>query len=142
VAGKNLAVGSYDQHLFLECGNAAVILAVGPRNPKERRIDTTGAGAAAGRLAYVCSECVHAIGPHHCQFAGCGLARGLVVVTSNEAAFRRVGGLRIENWRGANVSCNAVSARPSGSPARGECTHRDDALNAPRICFATPGSSR
>jgi tRNA(fMet)-specific endonuclease VapC len=39
------------------------------------------------------------IGPHDCQIAGCGLARGLVVVTANEAEFRRVGGLRVENWR-------------------------------------------
>lgn len=39
------------------------------------------------------------IGPYDCQIAGCGLARGLVVVTSNEAEFLRVGGLRIENWR-------------------------------------------
>jgi hypothetical protein len=58
--GKSLVVGSYDQHLFLQCGNAPVILAVGPRNPKARRIDTTVAGGAAGRLAYICSECVHA----------------------------------------------------------------------------------
>lgn len=39
------------------------------------------------------------IGPYDCQIAGCGVARGLVVVTSNEAEFRRVSGLRIENWR-------------------------------------------
>ncbi|WP_407280504.1 type II toxin-antitoxin system VapC family toxin [Aromatoleum evansii] len=43
------------------------------------------------------------IDPYDCQIAGCGLARGLVVVTSNEAEFRRVSGLRIENWRGASV---------------------------------------
>ena len=43
------------------------------------------------------------IGPYDCQIAGCGLARGLIVVTSNEAEFARVGGLRIENWRQANA---------------------------------------
>jgi tRNA(fMet)-specific endonuclease VapC len=31
--------------------------------------------------------------------AGCGLARGLVVVTSNSTEFRRVSGLQVENWR-------------------------------------------
>ena len=41
------------------------------------------------------------IGPYDCQIVGCGLARGLVVVTANEAEFRRIGGLRIENWREA-----------------------------------------
>jgi tRNA(fMet)-specific endonuclease VapC len=39
------------------------------------------------------------IGPYDCQIAGCGLARGLVVVTANEAEFRRVSGLCVENWR-------------------------------------------
>lgn len=39
------------------------------------------------------------IGPYDCLIAGCGLARGLVVVTSNESEFRRISGLRVENWR-------------------------------------------
>jgi tRNA(fMet)-specific endonuclease VapC len=39
------------------------------------------------------------IGPYDCQIAACALARGLVLVTSNEGEFRRVGGLVIENWR-------------------------------------------
>jgi tRNA(fMet)-specific endonuclease VapC len=39
------------------------------------------------------------IGPYDCQIAGCGLARGLIVVTANEAEFRRVSGLCVENWR-------------------------------------------
>jgi tRNA(fMet)-specific endonuclease VapC len=39
------------------------------------------------------------IGPYDCQIAGCALARGLVVVTANEAEFRRVSGLCVENWR-------------------------------------------
>lgn len=39
------------------------------------------------------------IGPYDCQIAGTGLARGLVVVTSNVTEFQRVSGLRMENWR-------------------------------------------
>ncbi|MBI4191124.1 MAG: type II toxin-antitoxin system VapC family toxin, partial [Betaproteobacteria bacterium] len=41
------------------------------------------------------------IGAYDVLIAGCALARGLVLVTSNEREFRRVGGLRIENWRTA-----------------------------------------
>jgi tRNA(fMet)-specific endonuclease VapC len=39
------------------------------------------------------------IGPYDCQIAACALARGLVLVSSNEGEFRRVGGLQLENWR-------------------------------------------
>ncbi len=39
------------------------------------------------------------IGAYDALIAGCALARGLVLVTSNEREFGRVGGLRIENWR-------------------------------------------
>ncbi len=39
------------------------------------------------------------IGPYDCLIAGCGLARGLVVVTSNASEFGRISGLRMENWR-------------------------------------------
>ena len=39
------------------------------------------------------------IGPYDSQIAGCGLARGLVVVTSNDREFQRVSGLQLENWR-------------------------------------------
>ncbi|MFM8901656.1 MAG: type II toxin-antitoxin system VapC family toxin [Burkholderiales bacterium] len=41
------------------------------------------------------------IGPYDSQIAGTALARGLVVVTSNTTEFQRVGGLRLENWRGS-----------------------------------------
>lgn len=41
------------------------------------------------------------IGPYDALIAGCALARGLVLVTSNEREFSRVSGLRIENWRKA-----------------------------------------
>jgi tRNA(fMet)-specific endonuclease VapC len=39
------------------------------------------------------------IGAYDVLIAGTGLARGLVVVTSNTAEFSRVSGLRLENWR-------------------------------------------
>ena len=41
------------------------------------------------------------IGAYDVLIAGCALARGLLLVTSNEREFRRVGGLGIENWRTA-----------------------------------------
>lgn len=39
------------------------------------------------------------IGAYDVLIAGTGLARGLVVVTSNVGEFQRVGGLQVENWR-------------------------------------------
>ena len=39
------------------------------------------------------------IGAYDALIAGCALARGLVLVTSNEREFRRVSGLPVENWR-------------------------------------------
>ena len=39
------------------------------------------------------------IGAYDVLIAGCGLARGLVVVTSNTGEFQRVSGLVLENWR-------------------------------------------
>lgn len=39
------------------------------------------------------------IGPYDILIAGCGLARGLIVVTSNTGEFERVSGLLLENWR-------------------------------------------
>ena len=41
------------------------------------------------------------IGAYDVLIAGCALARGLVLVSSNEREFRRVSGLRVENWRKA-----------------------------------------
>lgn len=40
------------------------------------------------------------VGAYDALIAGCALARGLVLVTSNEREFRRVSGLQTENWRG------------------------------------------
>ena len=39
------------------------------------------------------------IGAYDVLIAGVALAKGLVVVTSNSGEFKRVGGLRVENWR-------------------------------------------
>lgn len=39
------------------------------------------------------------IGAYDVLIAGCGLSKGLVLVTSNIAEFRRIGGLQVENWR-------------------------------------------
>ncbi len=59
--------------------------------------DADAKAAAAIRAAL--HQVGRPIGPYDCQIAGCGLARGLVVVTSNEKEFRRVSGLMVENWR-------------------------------------------
>lgn len=39
------------------------------------------------------------IGAYDVLIAGTGLARGLVVITSNVGEFQRVGGLQVDNWR-------------------------------------------
>ena len=39
------------------------------------------------------------IGSYDVLIAGCGLARGLILVTSNLAEFQRVSGMVVENWR-------------------------------------------
>jgi tRNA(fMet)-specific endonuclease VapC len=39
------------------------------------------------------------IGAYDVLIAGCALARGMVVVTSNLGEFQRIGGLQVENWR-------------------------------------------
>ncbi len=39
------------------------------------------------------------IGAYDVLIAGCGLARGLIVVTANTGEFNRVSGLVVENWR-------------------------------------------
>jgi tRNA(fMet)-specific endonuclease VapC len=39
------------------------------------------------------------IGAYDALIAGTGLARGLVVVTSNTGEFKRIGGLQVEDWR-------------------------------------------
>ncbi len=39
------------------------------------------------------------IGAYDVLIAGMGLARGLVVVTSNVGEFKRIGGLLVEDWR-------------------------------------------
>ncbi|WP_423753284.1 PIN domain-containing protein [Candidatus Accumulibacter phosphatis] len=39
------------------------------------------------------------IGAYDVLIAGTGMARGLVVVTSNVGEFKRVSGLQVEDWR-------------------------------------------
>ncbi|MBS3937203.1 MAG: type II toxin-antitoxin system VapC family toxin, partial [Peptococcaceae bacterium] len=39
------------------------------------------------------------IGAYDALIAGTGVARGLIVVTSNVGEFNRVSGLQVENWR-------------------------------------------
>jgi tRNA(fMet)-specific endonuclease VapC len=38
------------------------------------------------------------IGIHDCQIAATALTHGLIVVTDNDAEFKRVPGLKVENW--------------------------------------------
>lgn len=40
-----------------------------------------------------------AIGAYDALIAGTGIARGLIVVTSNIDEFNRISGLQVENWR-------------------------------------------
>lgn len=39
------------------------------------------------------------VGAYDVLIAGTGVARGLILVTSNVSEFNRVSGLRVENWR-------------------------------------------
>lgn len=60
--------------------------------------DEADAQAAAGIRATLQKQGTP-IGAYDLLIAGCGLARGLVVVTANVAEFQRVGGLLVEDWR-------------------------------------------
>lgn len=54
---------------------------------------------AAGVLRAALQKQGQPIGFYDVLIAGCALARGLVVVTSNLGEFQRVGGLQVESWR-------------------------------------------
>lgn len=54
---------------------------------------------AAGGLRSALQKQGQPIGAYGVLIAGCGLARGLVVVTSNTSEFQRISGLQVENWR-------------------------------------------
>jgi tRNA(fMet)-specific endonuclease VapC len=54
---------------------------------------------AAGALRAGLKRRGRPIGPYDVLIAGCALARGLVLVTSNVGEFSRVTGLVVENWR-------------------------------------------
>ncbi len=54
---------------------------------------------AAGAIRAALQKQGQPIGVYDILIAGCALARGLVVVTSNLGEFQRIGGLQVENWR-------------------------------------------
>jgi tRNA(fMet)-specific endonuclease VapC len=56
-------------------------------------------GRATASLRAALQKKGRPIGAYDALIAGCALARGLVLVTSNEREFGRVSGLGIENWR-------------------------------------------
>ena len=60
--------------------------------------DEADAQAAAGVRAALQRQ-GQPIGAYDVLIAGCGLARGLIVVTSTVSEFQRVSGLIVENWR-------------------------------------------
>jgi len=61
-------------------------------------IDEADAQAAAAIRAALKTQ-GQPIGAYDVLIAGTGLARGLVVVTSNVGEFKRVSGLHVEDWR-------------------------------------------
>jgi len=54
---------------------------------------------AAGAIRAALQKQGQPVGAYDVLIAGCGLARGLVVVTSNLGEFQRISGLQVENWR-------------------------------------------
>lgn len=56
---------------------------------------------ASATLRAALSKKGRPIGAYDVLIAGCALARGLVLVSSNEREFGRVAGLKLENWRNA-----------------------------------------
>lgn len=60
--------------------------------------DEADARAAAAIRAALRSK-GQSIGAYDALIAGAGVARGLIVVTSNVGEFGRVSGLQVENWR-------------------------------------------
>ena len=54
---------------------------------------------AAGNIRAALKAKGTPLGPYDALIAGCALARGMTVVTSNMSEFRRINGLVIENWR-------------------------------------------
>ncbi|MDP2786223.1 MAG: PIN domain-containing protein [Sulfurimicrobium sp.] len=54
---------------------------------------------AAGAIRAALQKQGQPVGAYDVLIAGCALARGMVVVTSNLGEFQRIGGLQVENWR-------------------------------------------
>ena len=57
------------------------------------------AAAAYGRLRAALEASGHPIGPNDMLIGAHALSQGLVLVTDNVKKFRRIRGLKIENWR-------------------------------------------
>jgi tRNA(fMet)-specific endonuclease VapC len=57
------------------------------------------AASAYGRLRARLEEAGTPIGPNDMLIAAQALSRGLVLITDNGGEFRRVKGLKVENWR-------------------------------------------
>ena len=57
------------------------------------------AAAAYGRVRVQLEAGGTPIGPNDMLIAAHALSRGLTVVTDNTTGFRRVKGLKVENWR-------------------------------------------
>jgi tRNA(fMet)-specific endonuclease VapC len=57
------------------------------------------AASAYGRLRARLEEAGTPIGPNDMLIAAQALSRGLVVITDNVGEFRRVKGIKVENWR-------------------------------------------
>lgn len=57
------------------------------------------AASAYGRIRAALERRGAIIGPHDMQIAAHAMALGLVLVTDNVREFRRVVGLKVENWR-------------------------------------------
>lgn len=57
-----------------------------------------GAATHSGEIIAELSRSGRRIGAYDCQIAGHARSRGLVLVTNNEREFKRVAGLRLENW--------------------------------------------
>ncbi|HSS52048.1 MAG TPA: type II toxin-antitoxin system VapC family toxin [Thermoanaerobaculia bacterium] len=56
-----------------------------------------------GRIRTALEAAGTVIGPYDMMIAAHALSLGLVLVTDNEREFRRVAGLKVENWRQGNT---------------------------------------
>ena len=59
----------------------------------------TDAARESGRIRAILKKNGTPIGPYDVLIAGAAMAQDLILVTANTEEFKRVEGLRIENWR-------------------------------------------